>query len=55
MIVEAMPPKERMWMIFKDLWDKGSESSSKSDDKKAIKNPVVDGREPNQHHRNHSG
>jgi 23S rRNA pseudouridine1911/1915/1917 synthase len=32
MIVEAMPPKERMWMIFKDLWDKGSESPSKSDD-----------------------
>jgi len=29
-----MPPKERMWMIFKDLWDKGSESPSKSDDKK---------------------
>jgi 23S rRNA pseudouridine1911/1915/1917 synthase len=34
MIVEAMPPKERMWMIFKDLWDKGSESPSKSDEKK---------------------
>jgi len=32
MIVEAMPPKERMWMIFKDLWDKGTETSSKSDD-----------------------
>lgn len=34
MIVEAMPPKERMWMIFKDLWDKESESPSKSDDNK---------------------
>ena len=34
MIVEAMPPKERMWMIFKDLWDKGSERLSESDDKK---------------------
>jgi len=32
MIVEAMPPKERMWMIFKDLWDKGSESPSKYDE-----------------------
>lgn len=24
MIIEALPPKERMWMIFKDLWDKGT-------------------------------
>ena len=34
MIVEAMPPKERMWMIFKDLLENGSESASKTNDLK---------------------
>jgi len=34
MMVEAMPPKERMWMIFKDLWDKEIESPSKAENLK---------------------
>jgi 23S rRNA pseudouridine1911/1915/1917 synthase len=29
MIIEALPPNERMWMIFKDLWEKESENLSK--------------------------
>jgi 23S rRNA pseudouridine1911/1915/1917 synthase len=34
MTIEAQPPKERMWMIFKDLWDKGNGDTSGSDDLK---------------------
>jgi len=29
MVIEALPPNERMWMIFKDLWEKESENLSK--------------------------
>ena len=28
MIITALPPNERMWMIFKDLWDKEIEGKS---------------------------
>ena len=28
MVIEALPPNERMWMIFKDLWEKESENLS---------------------------